>query len=84
MTTLNKEAALNRAKEQGIDELTDDHWKVIQYLHDYYTKYDLAPMVRTLLKETGITLKRLYELFPAGPAKGACFVAGLPKSQSCV
>ena len=29
-------------------------------------------------------LKELYEIFPMGPAKGACKIAGLPKPDGCV
>ena len=29
-------------------------------------------------------LREIYELFPSGPAKGACKVAGLPKPTGCV
>jgi tRNA 2-thiouridine synthesizing protein E len=28
--------------------------------------------------------KMLYELYPAGPAKQACKIAGLPKPTGCV
>ena len=69
---------------EGIKDLTDDHWKVINYLHKYYTDFGVAPMVRKLCKETGITIDRVYELFSSGPAKGACKVAGLPKPTGCV
>jgi tRNA 2-thiouridine synthesizing protein E len=41
-------------------------------------------MVRKLCKETGTDLKKMYVLFPSGPAKGACKVAGLPKPTGCV
>jgi tRNA 2-thiouridine synthesizing protein E len=37
-----------------------------------------------VVKKTGIDLKQIYELFPGGPAKGACKVAGLPKPTGCV
>jgi len=37
-----------------------------------------------LCKETGHKLKEIYELFPSGPAKGACKLAGLPKAAGCV
>jgi tRNA 2-thiouridine synthesizing protein E len=41
-------------------------------------------MIRELCRKTGFTLKRLYELFPKGPAQDACRVAGLPRPDSCV
>ena len=41
-------------------------------------------MVRKLCKETGCSLKYVYDLFPSGPAKGACKLAGLPKPTGCV
>jgi tRNA 2-thiouridine synthesizing protein E len=41
-------------------------------------------MVRSMCKSTGVPLKRIYELFPSGPAKGACKLAGLPKPDGCV
>ena len=72
------------AATEGIDALTDEHWKVINYLRDYYQKFGVAPMIRKLCKETGFKLKVIYELFPSGPAKGACKVAGLAKPTGCV
>ena len=71
-------------KEEGIDELTEEHWKVINVLQDYYKKNGIAPMVRILSKLTGFKLKHIYELFPSGPGKGACKMAGLPKPTGCV
>ncbi len=72
------------AKQEGIEELTEDHWKVINYLRDYFFQFGIAPMIRKLCKETGFSLKQIYQLFPTGPAKGACKIAGLPKPTGCV
>lgn len=72
------------AKVEEIDALTEDHWKVINYLRDYYKQFGIAPMIRKLCKDTGFTLKQIYDLFPSGPAKGACKLAGLPKPTGCV
>ena len=69
---------------EGITDMTDEHWKVINALQDYYKKNGIAPMVRILSKTTGFPLKRIYELFPSGPGKGACKMAGLPKPTGCV
>lgn len=79
------ESWVNYVKQQeGIDELNDEHWKVINVLQDYYKKNGIAPMVRVLSKLTGYKLKHIYELFPSGPGKGACKMAGLPKPTGCV
>jgi TusE/DsrC/DsvC family sulfur relay protein len=82
--TWNKEVAEGFAQFEGITALTDEHWKVIDYLRDYYLKFGIAPMIRKLCKDTGFQLKYIYELFPSGPAKGACKLAGLPKPTGCV
>ena len=71
-------------ESEGISELTEEHWKVIEILQDYYKKNGIAPMVRILSKVTGYKLKYVYELFPSGPGKGACKMAGLAKPTSCV
>jgi len=76
--------AVSLAKIEGVPVMTDDHWKVINYLREYYLKYKMAPMARKLCQETGFKLKAIYKLFPKGPAKGACKVAGLPKPAGCV
>ena len=45
---------------EGISDMTDEHWKVINALQDYYKKNGIAPMVRILSKTTGFPLKRIY------------------------
>ena len=72
-------------------EMTDGHWEVVNFLREYYTEYQIAPAVRVLTKAIGKSLgadkgtsKYLYELFPYGPAKQACKIAGLPKPTGCV
>ncbi len=77
-------AAAMAKTEEEIPELTPDHWKVINYLRTYYKQYGIAPMIRKVVKETGFELKYIYQLFPSGPAKGACKIAGLPKPTGCV
>jgi len=80
----NKEVAKALAAVEGVAELTDDHWKVVNYLREYYLKFGIAPMIRKLCKETGFSLKEIYQMFPSGPAKGACKIAGLAKPTGCV
>jgi tRNA 2-thiouridine synthesizing protein E len=80
----NEEVAALFAKTEGVEEMTEDHWKLIHYIRNYYMEFNIAPMVRKLCKDTGFKLKKIYDLFPSGPAKGACKVAGLPKPTGCV
>ena len=70
--------------EEGLENLTEDHWSVINYIREYFLEKKLAPMVRRVCKHTGFSLKHIFELFPSGPAKGACKLAGLPKPDGCV
>lgn len=71
--------------------LTDEHWAVLRLLRDYYGEFGIAPPMRALLKLARERLgddwsdsRRLYQLFPDGPAKQACRYAGLPKPVSCI
>ena len=78
------------AKTENID-MTDQHWEVINFLREYFEEYQIAPAVRVLTKAIGKKLgpekgtsQYLYDLFPYGPAKQACKIAGLPKPTGCV
>jgi len=80
----NKVVAEDLAKIEAASPMGEDHWKLVNYLRDYYLKFEIAPPIRMLTKQTKLDLKRIYELFPGGPAKGACKIAGLPKPTGCV
>lgn len=78
------------AKQENVD-MTSNHWEVVNFLRDYYNEFQIAPAVRVLTKAIGKKLgaekgnsQYLYELFPYGPAKQACKIAGLPKPTGCV
>ncbi len=83
-TLWNQDVAKDFACSEAITELTEEHWKVINYIRNYYLQFGIAPMIRKLCKETGFKLNEIYKLFPSGPAKGACKLAGLPKPTGCV
>ena len=93
ITTLSdwsKELADVIAETENID-MNEEHWAVVNFLREYYDEYQIAPAVRVLIKaikkemgpEKGNN-KYMYELFPYGPAKQACKIAGLPKPTGCV
>ncbi|HET9821414.1 MAG TPA: TusE/DsrC/DsvC family sulfur relay protein [Burkholderiaceae bacterium] len=72
------------AAAEGIT-LTEDHWKVVEYLREEYRENGHTPNFRNMLKGLseevlpGCDSKALYELFPVGPAKQGAKVAGLPQ-----
>jgi tRNA 2-thiouridine synthesizing protein E len=70
--------------EEGLDTLGDEHWAVIRFIRAHFEEKQGAPMVRAVCKGTGLRLQQIYDLFPSGPAKGACKLAGLPKPDGCV
>ena len=80
----NDAVAAALAAAEGVRQLTADHWKVVHYIRKHYLDFGVPPLVRKLCKQTGFTLKRVFELFPSGPANGACKVAGLPDGKGCV
>ncbi len=86
----NEEVGAYLATQEGVN-MTEQHWEVINFLREYYNEFQIAPAVRVLTKAIGKKLgpdkgnsQYLYELFPYGPAKQACKIAGLPKPTGCV
>ncbi len=79
-----KDMAVELAREAGIDELTEDHWKVIDFMRAEYFEKGTGPTVRMLGKTSGVSVKELYQLFPKGPAKMAAKIAGIPKPRGCI
>lgn len=72
------------ARREGIDELTEDHWRVIRFMRSEYFEKGTGPTVRVLGKTSGVSVKDLYKLFPKGPAKIAAKIAGIPKPRGCI
>ncbi|MFH1004182.1 MAG: TusE/DsrC/DsvC family sulfur relay protein [Bacteroidota bacterium] len=79
-----EETAKLFAKADGIGELNEKHWAIINYIREYWKEHNMAPMIRKMCQTTNLRLSEIYELFPMGPAKGACKIAGLPKPDGCV
>lgn len=75
--------AASLAAEVGIDELSEDHWKVINYLRRE-SEAGNALTMRKCAKQSGVDMKGLYQLFPGGPLKKSSYIAGIPKPKSCV
>ncbi len=76
--------ALELARAEGIDELTDRHWTVLHFMRKEYAEKGTGATVRVLGKTSGVSVKELYQLFPKGPAKTAAKIAGIPKPRGCI
>ncbi|MGR9114477.1 MAG: TusE/DsrC/DsvC family sulfur relay protein [Gammaproteobacteria bacterium] len=72
-------------------ELTDRHWEILGFIRDYYQLYKHLPNARVFAKAIANQLGKdkgssryLHKLFPKGPLKYACKLAGLPKPPTCL
>ncbi len=73
------------ALAQAIDvPLTDEHWKVINFLREDFKAHGATPTLRRVSTEGGVDTKTLFALFPKKPAKKMSYIAGLPKPAGCV
>lgn len=79
-----KDIAEAIAAEEGISEMTDFHWQVIEFLQKDYKEKGSLPSIRRIKKAGNIPTKEFYQHFPEGPLKKAAKIAGLPKPESCV
>ncbi len=72
------------ARQEGVEELSDEHWQVIQYVRDYYARNGIAPMILKLQRSLGLSIWRLHELFPTTSERAICKISGLPKPTGCI
>ena len=72
------------ATTEGIAEMNEQQWALVRFIREYWLEHQTAPMIRKLCQATSLNLRTIFKLFPSGPAKGACKVAGLPKPEGCV
>ena len=80
----NERLAAQIARKNGIAELTERQWLVVNFMRERYLTTGTAPSIRSLGKESGVPIKELYKLFPKGPAKLAAKIGGIPKPRGCI
>jgi tRNA 2-thiouridine synthesizing protein E len=72
-----KDFALNRAYEMGMPCLTDNHFKIINFLRDSYQRDKVVPTVYGCCESNHIDIEEFELLFPTGYHRGAVKIAGL-------
>jgi len=78
----NKAIGEEIAQNEGI-EMTDKHWKVIEYLQEQEGN-QVALTIRRIGNSGVVDIKEFYALFPNGPLKISSKIAGIPKPKSCI
>lgn len=79
-----KEIAEVLAKQEAIEALTAEHWKIIDFCRQTGLASGKAPTIRQITTGTGISTKELFALYPKGPAKKVAKISGLGKPEGCV
>jgi len=78
-----REMAAEIAREEGIEQLTDAHYAVLDYIRSKVMAGEQLT-IRAMNKSGVVDIKQFYELFPGAPLKKATKIAGVPKPTSCV
>jgi tRNA 2-thiouridine synthesizing protein E len=86
----NETVAVKLAEANRI-ELSPAHWEIIRFIRNYYLEFKHLPNARVFTKAIAKALgedkgnsRYLHQLFPDGPLKYACKLAGLPKPPTCL
>ncbi|MHC1730382.1 MAG: TusE/DsrC/DsvC family sulfur relay protein [Syntrophobacteraceae bacterium] len=71
------------AKESGLACITEQHWRVVRFLREFYAYHGRSPLNHQLRQGTGLSALEMQQLFPEGIKLGARRLAGLPNPKSC-
>ena len=78
-----EEMAVELAARAGIQELTDEHWRVIRFVRQRYLNDERPPSCRIIAKHCDITGQELFRLFPRRrPVTLAANIAGVPAPRT--
>lgn len=79
-----RKVARELAERNDLGPLQEEHWKIIEFVRDYYLEHREGPSIVKISKATGLSTRCICELFPCGVAKGAYRLAGLPRPSGCI
>jgi tRNA 2-thiouridine synthesizing protein E len=85
-----EELAVEIAKNEKINELTEEHWDIINTAREFFNENGLVAEPRAFSKimkkkygKDRSDQKYIYSLFPTGLIKCANKIAGLPRPKGC-
>ena len=84
ISTWTREKAEELAVKNDIGPLTEDHWRIIEFVNDYFLHKREGPPIVRICKELRLSRKYVCDLFPCGIARGAYRLAGLPRPSGCL
>ena len=64
-----------------IGGLLEDHWKIINFIRDFFKRTGKCPVVYETCRTNRLNLQGLQRLFPAGYLRGACKLAGVTYTE---
>jgi TusE/DsrC/DsvC family sulfur relay protein len=74
------QTAQETARANGVCELTDRHWWVINSARRAYLRNGTSPWLRMLAKVSGVSIRELFWLFPRGPLSLVASIAAIPEA----
>ena len=84
ISTWSREVAEELARQNNLGPLSEDHWRIIEYVKSYYQENGTGPPIVSIGKATGFTANYICTLFTCGIARGAYRLAGLPRPSGCL
>lgn len=83
-TQWNELVADRMAQVLGYSKLSQEHWVLINFAREEYSKTKSAPNMRKLSVGSGVPTKSIFKLFPHSPAKTIAKIAGISKPVGCI
>jgi len=85
-----EELAVEIAKNEKIEELTPEHWDIINEAREYFAENgsvceprNFSKIMKKKYGKDRSDQKYIYSLFPTGLIKCANKIAGLPRPKGC-
>ena len=72
------------AAQNGVAELADAHWTIINFARKEFLDTGKSPNVRRVAKGSGFGTKEIYTYFPKKPGITIAKCAGIPKPAGCI